>query len=168
MQELRQRYGKDVTDIPVLETIHVTHVLEQVARGYLTGASNNRWKSHIFGNAFSAGQKNVLAYFYRFEFQQRGTLHLHMLVWVEDITITRADLLHTSVPWHNANDAFMVADIQKSDKSCLEIKYHANSFTTDSLGNTTLQFLHTEDDADRHISAYITTLLGSLRCHTDV
>lgn len=84
MQELRERYGKDVTEIPALETIHIAHVLEQVARGYLTGASNNRWKSHIFGNAFSADQKNVQAYFYRFEVQQRGTLHLHMLVWMED------------------------------------------------------------------------------------
>ena len=168
MQELRQRHGKDVTDIPALETLHVAHVLEQIARGFLMGGSNNRWKSHIFGNAFSAGQKNVRAYFYRFEFQQCGTLHLHMLVWVDDITVTRADLLHVTVPWQNAEDAFMVADIQKSDKSCLSVNNHPDSFIIDPLGNTTLQFLYTQDDADCHIRAYITTLLGSLRCRTDV
>ena len=157
-----------MTDVPMLETIHIALLLEQIARGYLTGGSSNRWKTQIFGNAHQPGQKNVLNYFYRFEFQQRGTLHLHMLVWVEDITVTRADLLHASVPWDNAQDAFMVADTQKSDKSCLPVNHHPESFTTDSLGNSTLQFLHTEEDADRHIWAYITTLLGSLRCRTDV
>ena len=31
-----------------------------------------------------------------------------------------------------------------------------------------IPFLHTKDDADRHIQAYIITLLGSLQCRTDV
>ena len=122
----------------------------------------------IFRNAHQPGQKNVLTYFYRFEFQQRGTLHLHILVWVEDITVSRADLLHASVSWENAHDAFMVADTRKSNKSCLPVSHHPDPFITDSLGNTTLQFLHAEDDADRHIRAYITTLLGSLQCRTNV
>ena len=91
-----------------------------------------------------------------------------MLVWVDNISATRADLLHASVPWDNAHDAFLVASTQKSDKSCLAVNHHPDSFTTDPLGNTTLQFLHTEDDAERHIRAYITTLLGSLHCRTDV
>ena len=91
-----------------------------------------------------------------------------MLVWVDNISATRADLLHASVPWDNAEDAFVVASTQKSDRSCLPVNHHPDSFTTDPLGNTTLQFLHTEDDAERHIRAYITTLLGSLHCRTDV
>ena len=152
----------------MLETIHIAHVLEQIARGYLTGGSSNRWKTHIFANCQQPGQKNVLAYFCRFEFQQRGTLHLHMLVWVDDISATRTDLLHASVPWDNADDAFLVASTQKSDKSCLPVNHHPDSYITDILENTTIQFLHTQDDADRHIRAYITTLLGCLQYHTDV
>lgn len=47
--------------------------------------------------------------------------------------------------------------------------YHRHTHSLiDTLGNTTIQFLHTEDDADRHIWAYITTLLGCLQCRTDV
>ena len=168
MEHLREHYAKDVTDLPMLETIHIAHILEQIARGYLTGGSSNRWKTHIFANCQQPRQKNVLAYFYRFKFQQRGTLHLHMLVWVDNISTTRADLLHTSVPWDNADDAFLVASTQKSDKSCLPVNHHPDSFITDTLGNTTIQFLHTEDDADRQIWAYITTLLGCLQCRTDV
>jgi len=150
----------------MLEIIHIAHVLEQIARSYPTGGSSNRWKTHIFGNCHQP--RNILTYFYWFEFQQRGTLHLHMLVWVQDISATRADLLHAFVLWDNADDTFKDASIQKSDKSCLPVNPHPDSFITDSLGNTTMQFLHTEDDEDRHIQAYITTLLVSLQCRTDV
>ena len=81
--------------------------------------------------------------FYRFEFQKRGTLHLHMLVWVKDISATRADLLHASLPWGNAEDAFTVASIQKSDKSCLPVRDYPDSFITERNGRHTLQFQHT-------------------------
>ena len=79
-----------------------------------------------------------------------------MLVWVKDISATRADLLHASVPWGNARDA------------CLPVREYPNSFITEHNGRHTLQFQHTEDDTERHIRAYITTLLGSLHCQTDV
>ena len=79
-----------------------------------------------------------------------------MLVWVKDISATRADLLHASVPWGNARDA------------CLPVREYPNSFITEHNGRHTLQFQHTEDDTERHIRAYITTLLGSFHCQTDV
>ena len=168
LEEMRSRYFKDVTDIPTNETIHIAHVLEQIARGYLTGGNCNRWRTNVFTNLRDPTSKNLETFFYRFEFQKRGTLHLHMLVWVKDISATRADLLHDSVPWENAEDAFTVASIQKSDKSCLHVRHHPDSFITERNGRHTLQFQHTEDDAERHIRAYITTLLGSLHCRTDV
>ena len=91
-----------------------------------------------------------------------------MLVWVKDISATRADLLHASVPWGNALDAFTMASIQKSDKSCLPVRDYPDSFITEHNGRNTLQFHHTEDDTERHIHTYITTLLGSLHCRADV
>ena len=42
IQQLRQDLAMEPTDLPVLETIHISHVLEQVARGYLIGANTNR------------------------------------------------------------------------------------------------------------------------------
>lgn len=71
INDLRDFYAKDVTDLPMLETIHIAHVLEQIAWGYLTGGNSNSWKTHIFGNCQEPLEKNVLAYSYRFEFQQR-------------------------------------------------------------------------------------------------
>ena len=97
------------TDLPLLETLHVGHALEQIARGYLTGANCNRWRQHVFSNQEQPTQSNLLTYFYRFEFQSRGTLHLHMLVWVKDLSLIRPNLLHASIPWENANDAFLIA-----------------------------------------------------------
>ena len=47
---MRSRYFKDVTDIPTIETIHIAHVLEQIARGYLTGGNCNRWRTNVFTN----------------------------------------------------------------------------------------------------------------------
>lgn len=123
LEEIRKTYGKDVTEIPTLETIHIAHVLEQVVRGYLTGANCNRWRTHLLSSVHDLLSRNVKTYFYRFEFQQRGTLHLHMLVWLEDLSSIRADLLHASVLWENAHDAFLVAHTQKSHKSSLTVKH---------------------------------------------
>ena len=168
IQHIRNTYGKDATEVAVLETIHIAHVLEQLVRGYLTGGNSNRWRTHVLCNVDDPASKNVKTFFYRFEFQQRGTLHLHMLVWFDQVSSIRADLLHASVPWDNAHDAFLVAHTQKSNKSCLPLKNGPDSFITDANGNTTLEFHYTEDDAQRNIQAYITTLLGSLKCRTDV
>lgn len=176
IDHIRNIHRKDVTEVAGLETIHLAHVLEQIVRGYVTGGNSNRWRTHLLSNVNDPASKNVKTYFYRFEFQQRGTLHLHMLAWLEDVSSIRADLLHASVPWDNAHDAFLVAHTQKSHTSSLPVKYTSSlpvkygpdSFITDAQGNTTLQFHYTEDDAERNIRAYITTLLGSLKCRTDV
>ena len=66
--------------------LNITHVLEQIVRGYLCGSNDSRWTRHIFTYNRLATTKNVKTYFYRFEFQQRGTVHLHLLVWLHDIT----------------------------------------------------------------------------------
>ena len=153
------------TDLPLLETLHVGHVLEQIARGYLN--SNGR-RQHLFSNQEQPSQSNLLTYFYRFEFQSRGTLHLHMLVWVKDLSLIRVNLLHASIPWNNTNDAFLVADTRQSSSSCLPLSEGPNSFVERPDGPPHLEFHYTAEDASRNLWAYITTLLGALRCRTDV
>ena len=168
IEEIRNTYGKDTTEVAVLETLHIAHVLEQLVRGYLTDGNSNRWRTHVLSNVHDRASKNVRTFFYCFEFQQRGTLHLHMLIWLEDVSSIRADVMHACVPWDNAHDAFLVANTQKSHQSCLPVNNAPYAFITNTNGNTTLQFQYTEYDAQRKIRAYITTLLGSLKCRTDV
>ena len=59
-------------------------------------------------------------------------------------------------------DAFLVADTQKSSSSCLAVFEGADSF------EECLRFHYTEEDSARNLRAYITTLLGALHCLTDV
>lgn len=58
--------------------------------------------------------------------------------------------------------------MQNSDNSSLKVNHQANSFITLPSGRTSLECKHTEDDAERHIRAYITTILGSLHCRTEI
>ena len=97
IEDVKQERSLHPTDISVLETLHVAHVLEQIARGYLFGGNNR------------PANKNVITYVYRFVFQQKGTLHLHMLVWVKDVAVIQSDLLQASVPRENHNNTFLVA-----------------------------------------------------------
>lgn len=168
LEDIRQEHCLEPKDLPLLETLHVAHVLEQVARGYLTGANSNRWRHHVLNNEEKPAQSNLLTYFYRMEFQSRGTLHLHMLVWVRDLSLIRANLLHASIPWGNRNDAFLVADTQKSSSSCLQLCAAPDSFLERADGRQHLQFHYTPEDAARNLRAYISSLLGALRCRTDV
>ena len=132
---------------------------EQIARGYLTGANSNRWHHHVFGYTQNPKDSNVITYFYCFEFQSRGTLHLHMLVWVKDLSLIRANLFRTSIPQGNANDPLLVADTQKSSSSFLTLSNSPDSFIVRPDGTT-------HEDADRNLRAYFTTLLGALHCRT--
>lgn len=60
------------------------------------------------------------------------------------------------------------ADTQKSDRSCLKVNNNPTSFITLPSGKNSIAFHHTADDADRHIHTHLTTILGSLRCHSDI
>ena len=57
------QYGKDVTELPILETILIAHVLEQIARGYLTRGNCNGWNTHVFANATHPNTGNLKTYF---------------------------------------------------------------------------------------------------------
>ena len=168
IEKIRQQQSLEPTDLPVLETLHVAHVLEQIARAYLAGANTNRWRQNVFGNSQHPMERNVITYFYRFEFQSRGTLHLHMLVWVKDLALIRANLLRASIPWGNVEDAFLVADIQKSSSSCLPLFEGPDCFEQREDGSSTLRFHYGEEDSARSLRAFVTTLLGALRCRSDV
>ena len=60
-------------------------MLGQYIRGYLCSTNTNRWKDHLSAKKSDPSSHNVTNYFYRFEFQKRGTLHTHILIWLEDM-----------------------------------------------------------------------------------
>lgn len=113
--------GRGPTYLPMLETAHITHVLEQVVRGHLCGSNSQRWRQHLFSNTTNPMSQNVETYFYRFEFQGRGTVHMHLLVWLKDIRRIRAELIQATIPWSIPNDAYHVADLQSSDSTVLAV-----------------------------------------------
>ena len=59
--------------------------------------------------------------------------------------------------------------MQKADRSALSVNESCcNSFEQTPDGSTQLEFQYMPEDGRRNIRAFMTTLLGSLRCRTDV
>jgi len=69
LENLRALTGYGPTNLAQFETMHIVNVLEQLVRGYMCGLNTNRWVNHLFTYKRKKNQKNVLTYFYRFEFQ---------------------------------------------------------------------------------------------------
>jgi hypothetical protein len=84
--------GRGPTELAGFETMHISHILEQDIRGYLCGSNNKTWNKNIFYYKNSQTAKKVKTYFYRFEFQQRGTVHLHLVVWLKNVKKYNIDL----------------------------------------------------------------------------
>ena len=94
----RQSTGMGPTQLDAYEAHNITHTLEQLVRGYLCGTTSQKWNQHLFNYNRIAPQKNVKTFFYRFEFQDRGTVHLHMLVWLKNITKAQHEFLRADIP----------------------------------------------------------------------
>ena len=98
---LRDLTGKAPTHLADFQTVHIMHILEQIICGYLCSSNNNRWSNHIFNYNNISSFNNIQTYFYRFEFQGRGTVHIHLLVWLKDIKRIRLNLLGADIPLSN-------------------------------------------------------------------
>ena len=61
-----------------------------------------------------------------------------------------------------------MAATQKSHRSSLSLHAGPNAFVQSLEGTSCPKLHYTEEEARRSIRAYVTTLLGSLRCRTDV
>ena len=97
-------------------TIHILHVLEQYARGYISGGNDVKWKRHLTADLKNPKRQNVDMYFYRFEYQERGTPHLHMLLWIKHLQYTDIKRFSAHAPEDNPELNYAVKTIQKSDK----------------------------------------------------
>ena len=63
LEEMRSRYFKDVTETLTIETLHIAHVWEQIARGYLTGGNCNQWRTNVFTNLQDPTSKTYKPFF---------------------------------------------------------------------------------------------------------
>ena len=108
------------------------------------------------------GLKNVETYFYRFEFQEKGTVHLHMLVWLKKLDQIRLNLTKGDIPWSSMKLAKTVAKLQKSDKDYLDEMVQ-------QIGeNSSLNPFHPADAFAVNLRLYISTMTPSLKCRMDV
>ena len=167
LEQLRTKTGKGPTELATYETIHIAHVIEQCIRGYLFGSNTNKWKNHVFAKKSDPSVSNVINYFYRFEFQKRGTLHTHILVWLDDINETDVNHFSATIPWGESDNGFLVYDLQKSRTSALPLRQAATSVLNKD-GESYIAFHHTATDKSCNLQAYIPAFTASLKCSMDV
>ena len=114
--------------------LKLPNTLQQVVQGYLCGANVNRWKNHLFRNKTRPTSPNVQCYFYRFEFQDRGTLHFHLHVWLKH----RAYIM-SLLPALKCR-----MDVQTTDGRSMLLRYVTNYVTTwqDAYSDNALYSMH--------------------------
>ena len=143
------------------------NVLEQVVRGYLCGSNDSHWRNHIFNYNRLANKQNVKTYFYRFEFQKRGTIHLHLLVWLDNVKYIQYERLQADLPNDNAPLLFYVEKYQVSDKSYLPI-HDGQTNVLEENGTKRIQLSHPANAFAKQFRGYIDTVLPCLQCSMDV
>ena len=167
LKALQEKTGLGETELPAYETLHFVNVLEQLVRGYMCGSNDNRWKSHLFSHCRKTAHNNVVNYFYRFEFQKRGTVHMHVLVWLKNLQQTHIEHVRADIPWGNPESAYLVYSLQKSDKGSLSINENDTNVETNN-GVSTLKICHPAEAFAHNIRGYISTILPALQCRMDV
>jgi len=157
--------SSDIKNLPYETTVHILHVLEQYCRGYISGCNSARWKHHVVSDSRSPSNGNVVMFFYRFEFQKRGTPHVHMLLWLKSMKNLHPHRFSASVTNDNALLNDLVSSTQSSSKphKSITVNDSDTSFHKDRIN-----FHYSSDDAFVNRRAYIDTVLGSLKCHMDV
>ena len=168
LDQLRSQTGHGPTQLAAFETYHIAHTLEQIVRGYLCGSNDKRWSNHVFSYNRIAKYSNVRTYFYRFEFQNRGTLHIHLLIWLKDITKTQHQFIRADIPRTNPPLAYLAYKLQKSDKHSPNLNLqNEDSFFEMRDGKHVHHLKHPAAEFALNLRAYISTVLPTLKCSMD-
>ena len=91
-----------------------------MVRGYICGSNDGQWQNHVFSHNCT-GVKNIQTYLYRFEFQKRGTVHIHFFVWLKQPQYMQLTWLHADLPIDNSILLYHVRKCQHAHKSSLPI-----------------------------------------------
>lgn len=160
--------GKLPTELPSLETINIVHILEQTVRGYLCGTNTKRWKHHYFSNNAESNHTNVINFFYRIEFQHRGTAHVHILVWLKDLQQVNLNHFRADLPRDNGDLSFLVYDLQTSHKTVLSEYNECSHFSSNSDGKSSIKLHYPAEAFALRLRAYLATVLPYLKCSMDM
>ena len=187
--------------LPVAETLHIAHVLAQTVTGMLTGKNmqsdcqrNKGWKSHVFRAKDGSNKATVINYFGRLEFQDgkrkkyvnmeeaaaqyyhgRGTVHLHLLLWLDNIdSIRLEESIAATSPANNAPLRDLVEGSQRSYSGSGWARQDEPSYWDSEASLLRLQ--HKESDFMKRnakgepegVRAYVRDVISSLFCHMDV
>ena len=98
----------------------------------MCGWNTKTWSNQVFQYNRKKNEDNVLTYFYRFKFQQRGTVHLHLLVWLKNANLIKKNVIRADIPQVKLELAERVVDLQKSDKSSLHMNDEPNCVKTEN------------------------------------
>ena len=108
LKQLQKLIGLGESDLSAYETIHFFNTLQQIVKSHLFSC---RRKSSI----------NVANYFYFFEFQETGTVHMHLLVWLNNLTQIDLHYIQGDIPWADVDFTYLIYNLQSSDKGSLNI-----------------------------------------------
>ena len=122
---------------------------------------------HVFSYENKKARSNINTYFYRFEFQQQGTVLVHLLVWLKNLKMIQHNLIRADIPWEDPNLAFLVNKLQQSDKGAVECNESATQFVM-HIGSCVLQLYHSQEAFAINLRCYLSTLLPELRCQMDL
>jgi len=95
------------------ETMSIVHALQEIVNGLYAGSNHKNWRQHLLANCKHRDRRNVKAYFYRIEFQKRGTPHIHALFWIDKLHEIDLRRLSADLPQDNLKYAFLVAHLQR-------------------------------------------------------
>ena len=165
---------------PVIETLHQTHVLQQVARGMVMGANCQKWKRNLCKAAKDCGLRGEAAYVNRIEFQDgkrkdpsqdyhgSGRPHGHLLASfhkLRDICI--ADVASASVPRDNEFLKGCVLGSQKDRDGETPHPIHTGPSEWDTEKQNWVLH-HTASDHSRGIRGYFPDIMAADPSHQDL
>ena len=135
----------------------------------MCGTNNQRWHTQLFNCNDQQGDTSIDTYLYRFEFQLRGTVHRHLLVWLNSIHDIRYDRIRADFPPPGTPLHTYVQQHQLSNAASLSLSIQDTPTYVQTTNNIdTLHIVHTADAFALNLCAYIDTLLPSLCCSMDV
>lgn len=110
--------------------------------------------------------RQLFFFYLQIRIQKRGTPHIHMLVWLQNMKYIDPHRLKATCPVNNAPLAYWAERLQCSSKS--------NDYLNKGDANETvcseneITFLYTSDDENNNRRAYVDTVITSLKCHMDM
>ena len=140
----------------------------QIVRGCLCGSTTQKWRERVFSYNKIANYPNVKTFFYRFEYQERGTVHLHMLVWLKNIRRTQHKFFCADIPCSHLDQAFLVHKLQPSDKKshCLNLQCEDSFFCLENDKHVH-HLKHPAEEFALNLCTYISTIILNLKCRMD-